>query len=116
MTNFKNRRVQIFRNIIHKSALKAQTQVVSSLTTLHSFVFDKKLFFSLVPVIKIEINSAQFYRLLHSCFTKIIISENNKCLPVSMSDIALEFTFVKYASRRRINFAWMLQQALFSVI
>lgn len=44
-----------------------------------------------------------------------IKTQNNKCLPVSMSDITLEFTFVKYASRSSINFVWMPQQALFSV-
>lgn len=107
---------KIFRNTIHKSVLRAEKQVVVSLTNVVLLLLTK-LFFFLVPVIKIEINSTQFYVLPHSYSTKMIVSNTeHKCIPVSMTDYALEFIFVKYASRSSINFAWMLQQALFSVL
>lgn len=70
---------------IHGSALKAQTQVVISLITF-ILLFLTQLLFSLVPVIKIEINTAKLYVVPHSHFTKILLSNTEQYIYMSFHE------------------------------
>lgn len=75
MINLKNKRTQIFSYSWIR--FKAQIQVVIS-PTAFIVLFLTQLLFSLVSVIKIEINTAKFYVVPHSHFTKILLSNTGQ--------------------------------------